>query len=158
MAKSSKATKKVESVAKVENAEFRKKVLFVASEAQPFCATGGLADVCGSLPKEIRKNDPSIDIRTIIPLYSNIPNCFRKDFKFIGHIYVTLSWRKEYAGVFEYDYENNIRKCKRCGFFEAFEHKHSFSNGKCSCGKDAMTAFQASQKSGSVCKVEITMG
>lgn len=44
--------------------------------------------------------------------------------------------------VFEYDYENNIRKCKRCGFFEAFEHKHSFSNGKCSCGKDAMTAFQ----------------
>ena len=23
----------------------------------------------------------------------------------IGHIYVTLSWRKEYCGVFEYDYE-----------------------------------------------------
>jgi starch synthase len=82
-----------------------KKVLFVASEAQPFCATGGLADVCGSLPKEIKREDPSIDIRTIIPLYSNIPYCFRKDFKYIGHIYVTLSWRKEYCGVFEYDYE-----------------------------------------------------
>ena len=96
MENTKKSTKKV---------EIRKKVLFVASEAQPFCATGGLADVCGSLPKEIRKEDASIDIRTIIPLYSNIPNCFRKDFKYIGHIYVTLSWRKEYCGVFEYDYE-----------------------------------------------------
>lgn len=85
--------------------EIKKKVLFVASEAQPFCATGGLADVCGSLPKEIKREDPSVDIRTIIPLYSNIPACFRKDFKFVGHTYVTLSWRKEYCGVFEYDYE-----------------------------------------------------
>ena len=90
---------------KVPEIKIKKQVLFVASEAQPFCATGGLADVCGSLPKEIKREDPSIDIRTIIPLYSNIPYCFRKDFKYIGHIYVTLSWRKEYCGVFEYDYE-----------------------------------------------------
>ena len=60
----------------------KKKVLFVASEAQPFCATGGLADVCGSLPKEIVREDKSFDVRTIIPLYSNIPQCFKKDFKF----------------------------------------------------------------------------
>ncbi len=83
----------------------KKKVLFVASEAQPFCATGGLADVCGSLPKEIQKCSKDIEMRTIIPLYSNIPNIFRKDFKFLGHTYVTLSWRKEYCGVFEYDYQ-----------------------------------------------------
>ena len=38
----------------MEEKQIRKKVLFVASEAQPFCATGGLADVCGSLPKEIK--------------------------------------------------------------------------------------------------------
>ena len=101
-----KATKKVaETKVEAKETAVSKKVLFVASEAQPFCATGGLADVCGSLPKEIKRHDPSIDIRTIIPLYSNIPYCFRKDFKFIGHIYVTLSWRKEYCGVFEYDYE-----------------------------------------------------
>ncbi len=92
---------------KAEQSEqkIRKQVLYVASEAQPFCATGGLADVCGSLPKEIKKIDPSIDIRTVIPLYSNIPQCFRKDFKYIGHIYVTLSWRKEYCGIFEYVYQ-----------------------------------------------------
>ena len=101
-------SKKVAKAEKVETpaeVEITKKILFVASEAQPFCATGGLADVCGSLPKEIKKESPNFDIRTIIPLYSNIPYCFRKDFKYIGHIYVTLSWRKEYCGVFEYDYE-----------------------------------------------------
>ena len=49
MEKTTKTTKKKKEV------EIRKKVLFAASEAQPFCATGGLADVCGSLPKEIKK-------------------------------------------------------------------------------------------------------
>lgn len=95
--------KKVEEKAPAK--EIRKRVLFVTSEAQPFCATGGLADVCGSLPKEIVSEDPTIEIRTVLPLYSNIPNVFRKDFKFVGHIYVVLSWRKEYCGVFEYDYQ-----------------------------------------------------
>ena len=118
----------------------RKKVLFVASEAQPFCATGGLADVCGSLPKEIKRQDPSIDIRTIIPLYSNIPYCFRKDFKYLGHIYVTLSWRKEYCGVFEYDFEgikyyfiDNEKYFKRdggeYGYFDDGERFSFFSKG-----------------------------
>lgn len=96
---------KTEAAAKPKAEKFNKKILFVASEAQPFCATGGLADVCGSLPKEIKKLSGGIDIRTIIPLYSNIPNCFRKDFKYIGNMYVTLSWRKEYCGVFEYEYD-----------------------------------------------------
>ena len=80
-----------------------KKILFVSSEAQPFCATGGLADVCGSLPKEIKKLRKSFDIRVVLPLYSNISNYYRQNFKFIGSMYVTLSWRKEYCGVFEYE-------------------------------------------------------
>ncbi len=103
------ATKKENTIVAVKEEKTQnglsKKILFVSSEAQPFCATGGLADVCGSLPKEIKRTDSSVDIRTIIPLYSNIPYCFRKDFKYIGHIYVTLSWRKEYCGVFEYEFE-----------------------------------------------------
>ena len=32
-----------------------KKILFVASECVPFIKTGGLADVCGALPKEFDK-------------------------------------------------------------------------------------------------------
>ena len=46
----------------------RKKILFVASECVPFIKTGGLADVVGSLPKDI---DPEYyDVRVMIPKYS----------------------------------------------------------------------------------------
>ena len=36
----------------------KKKILCVASEARPFIATGGLADVIGSMPKALAK-DPA---------------------------------------------------------------------------------------------------
>ncbi len=44
-----------------------KKILFVTSEAHPLIKTGGLADVCGSLPKAIAELRQ--DIRLIIPNY-----------------------------------------------------------------------------------------
>lgn len=43
-----------------------KKILFVASECVPFIKTGGLADVCGALPKEFDKN--YWDVRVVIPI------------------------------------------------------------------------------------------
>lgn len=43
------------------------KVLFVSSESVPFAKTGGLADVSGSLPKEL--NSMGCDVRVIMPLY-----------------------------------------------------------------------------------------
>src|SRR5690242_19290962 len=46
------------------------KILFVASECVPFCKTGGLADVVGAIPKELRnKRD---DVRIILPKYKTI--------------------------------------------------------------------------------------
>ena len=41
------------------------KVLFIASEAVPFVKTGGLADVIGTLPLELRKQ--GIDARLELP-------------------------------------------------------------------------------------------
>ena len=53
----------------------RKKILFVASECVPFIKTGGLADVVGSLPKDI---DPEYyDVRVMIPKYS----CMKQEVK-----------------------------------------------------------------------------
>lgn len=46
------------------------KILFVASECVPFCKTGGLADVIGALPKELRKRRH--DVRIILPKYKTI--------------------------------------------------------------------------------------
>ncbi len=85
--------------------EAKKKILFVASEAAPFIATGGLAEVVGSLSKALAK-DGRYDVRVIIPLYQDIRKEFRKDFKFIGNIFVPLSWRNQYCGIFEYSVDN----------------------------------------------------
>src|SRR6185437_13406590 len=46
------------------------KILFAASECVPFCKTGGLADVIGALPKELRKRRH--DVRIILPKYKTI--------------------------------------------------------------------------------------
>ena len=51
-----------------ETANKKTKVLYVTSECLPFCATGGLADVAGSLPKFIAQNDKNIDMRVVLPL------------------------------------------------------------------------------------------
>ena len=102
----------VEAVAQQETAEAapapeitvvpKKKILFVASEAAPFIATGGLAEVIGSLSKALARSD-AYDVRVIIPLYQDIKKEYRKDFKFIGNIFVPLSWRNQYCGIFEYE-------------------------------------------------------
>src|SRR4029077_12628014 len=46
------------------------KILFGVSECVPFCKTGGLADVVGALPKELRHKRP--DVRIILPKYKSI--------------------------------------------------------------------------------------
>ena len=75
------------------------KILFVASEARPFIATGGLADVIGSLPQALAK-DPSYDIRVVLPLYSDIKPDQRRKLSFLGNIFTPLAWRSQYCGVF----------------------------------------------------------
>lgn len=74
------------------------KILFAASEAVPYAASGGLADVVGSLPKAISARDH--DCRVVIPLYKSITPEFRRKMKFITNITVDVSWRKQYCGIF----------------------------------------------------------
>jgi len=46
------------------------KILMIASEVTPFAKTGGLADVIGSLPKELKRLGH--DVRVIIPFYKEV--------------------------------------------------------------------------------------
>ena len=78
----------------------RTKVLFVASEARPFIATGGLADVIGSLPQALAQ-DPSYDIRVVLPLYSDMKPEQRRKLSFMGNIFTPLAWRNQYCGIFK---------------------------------------------------------
>ena len=75
------------------------KILFVASEARPFIASGGLADVAGSLPKALC--DTGNECRVVIPLYKNIPQQFRERMEFVRNFNVPLAWRNQYCGVFK---------------------------------------------------------
>ena len=74
-------------------------VLFAASEARPFVASGGLADVIGALPKAL--NDAGSECRVILPLYSAIPDKFREKMEFIDKFEVWLGWRHLYCGLFK---------------------------------------------------------
>lgn len=80
----------------------RKKLLFVASEATPFIATGGLAEVIGSLSKALAR-DGEYDVRVVLPLYSDIKQEYRRRMSFLGNIFVPLSWRNQYCGIFSYE-------------------------------------------------------
>ena len=83
--------------------EKKKSVLFVASEANPFVGTGGLADVIGSLPKALAKSK-KFDVRVVVPLYKDFS--FPKEkLTFLGNFNVELSWRNQYCGVYEYTLE-----------------------------------------------------
>lgn len=73
-------------------------ILFAASEARPFIASGGLADVIGALPKALL--GAGCDCRVILPLYSDIPDKFRANMQKIGEFEVWLGWRSLYCGLF----------------------------------------------------------
>ena len=74
------------------------KILFAASEAVPFAASGVLADVVGSLPKAIKSKRH--DCRVVMPLYKSVAPEFRDKMVFVTNITVDVSWRKQYCGIF----------------------------------------------------------
>ena len=80
----------------------KKKILFVASESTPFIATGGLAEVVGSLSTALAASG-KFDVRVVIPLYSDIKKEYRDKFTYLGNLYVHLAWRNQYCGIFSYE-------------------------------------------------------
>ncbi|HOS69326.1 MAG TPA: glycogen synthase GlgA [Bacillota bacterium] len=82
------------------------KVLFAASEAVPFAKTGGLADVAGTLPRELVKL--GADVRLIMPKYKSIPRNFIDAMEYLGYVYVDLSWRQQYCAVLKLEYQGVI--------------------------------------------------
>ncbi len=99
--KTTKSATTKKAVAKTAKPVEKKKILFVASESTPFIATGGLAEVIGSLSKALAATG-RFDVRVVIPLYSDIKKEYRDQFNYLGNLYVHLAWRNQYCGIFEY--------------------------------------------------------
>ncbi|MBO5480029.1 MAG: glycogen synthase GlgA [Clostridia bacterium] len=111
----------------------KKKLLFVASEARPFVATGGLADVIGSLPQALAQ-DASYDVRVVLPLYSDVKPEHRRKLSFLGNLYVPLGWRNQYCGIFScvengvtYYFIDNEYYFKRPGCYGYYDDGERFA-------------------------------
>lgn len=75
------------------------KILYAASEALPYIASGGLADVAGSLPRAL--NEAGHDCRVVMPLYSGIKWELRESLEYMTNFFVPVAWRNQYCGVFK---------------------------------------------------------
>ncbi|MEG0254567.1 MAG: glycogen synthase GlgA [Vagococcus sp.] len=73
------------------------KVLFCTSECSPFFKTGGLGDVAGALPKELKEK--GIDVRVVLPFSSKISEELRNQCEDIYEFTVGVGWRRQYCGV-----------------------------------------------------------
>jgi starch synthase len=79
------------------------KVLFAVSECVPFVKTGGLADVAGALPKELKKL--GTEVHVILPNYNLIPEKFKQSFQFKKSIDVPLGSQSQYCGIFTTEHD-----------------------------------------------------
>lgn len=100
----------------------KRKILFAASECTPFIATGGLAEVIGSLSKSLAQ-DEEYDVRVVLPLYSDIRGDYRQRFTYLGNINVPLGWRNQYCGIFSYE-ESGVT-------FYFLDNEYYFRRGGC---------------------------
>ncbi len=81
-----------------EKGETAMKILYATSEAVPFCKTGGLADVSGSLPAAIAAEGAQMAV--VLPLYRRIRDQFGSQLEYLCYDYVNLAWRRSYCGLF----------------------------------------------------------
>ncbi|MBR3560959.1 MAG: glycogen synthase GlgA [Oscillospiraceae bacterium] len=110
-------------------------ILYVASEAAPFCKTGGLADVAGSLPPSLVRKGDSVSV--IVPLYQSVADQFHGELEFVKWTFVRLAWRSVYCGLFRYekdgvtwyfvDNEYYFRRPELYGYYDDAERFGFFS-------------------------------
>lgn len=72
-------------------------VLIVGSECAPFAKTGGLADVIGTLPRDLTAL--GLDVRVMIPFHSIIKKKYGGKTAHLVDFWIHLGWRSQYVGI-----------------------------------------------------------
>ncbi len=106
------------------------KIIFLSTEIVPFASTGGLGDVCASLPKALAKT--GVDVIRMIPLYQQIDrekyNLTQCDVEL--HIplgkawYYGTVWQQCYEGVTTY-FIHNEEFFERSGLYGTLDHGYA---------------------------------
>ena len=78
-------------------------IFMVASESNPICKTGGLADVIWSMSRELSRLGE--DVSVVIPFYKCIKDLPGFRIKRLGRYDVELSWRRQPAEVYMHDFD-----------------------------------------------------
>jgi len=74
-------------------------VLHISAECSPFVKIGGLADVVGSLPSEVKRLRGN-EVRVILPFYKSLPKMYRKKAEDVINFNITFSREENvYVGV-----------------------------------------------------------
>ena len=109
------------------------RVLLASAEVNPFSQTGGLGEVASSLPIAVNASGEAT-MAVVTPLYECVKEEYRKDFEFICHINVPVAWRREYAGLFRYEYRgvihyfiDNERYFKRPNLYGYYDDAERFA-------------------------------
>ena len=98
------------------------KVMYIGSECAPFASSGGLGEVMGTLPEEVKKASPEIEVSVILPYYDVIKSVYREKMKKVCELTFNLSWRKTGADIYEL-YESGV-------FYYFVENHQYFDRGK----------------------------
>ena len=78
------------------------RIVYVASEANPYAASGGLGDVMGALPVTLAENYTDNEVSVILPLYTNkMKSEFKSKLVKVKDISFRYSWRDSGATVYK---------------------------------------------------------
>ena len=81
-----------------------KNIVMVAAECEPFFSTGSYGSVVGSVSNRLAKvGKDDYEVAVILPLYANISHEYRNKLIYVSQMTVTLSWRKQYCGIYKYE-------------------------------------------------------
>ncbi len=107
-------------------------ILFAAAEAVPFCKTGGLGDVIGSLPSALQAEGHNVSV--ILPLYHDISFHLREQMELLSEFNVPLGWRNQYGGLkrlrykgINYYFVDNEYYFARCGIYGFFDEAERYA-------------------------------
>ncbi len=93
----------LQKIMEAKNRDVLPRILMTGAECAPFAKTGGLADVIGTLARELK--NLGCDIRLMLPFHRVIKAEYRERVRHMASFSVDIGWRSQYVGIELYDWD-----------------------------------------------------